>query len=314
MPNIIIILEKYSDWLESYNVIKLNPTFDVHCHYITNDRNDPCSVTNIFNYITDGRVYYYPYETRTKLFDVFDENFYKNVKQGDILVAPFIRYRNLWKFISKCPRNVTTVHLSECLPDAFGHIGYRIGYRGKHLKSWLTLPLAKIYAMMHKPDICYYPLYPAVKNTFVKTTYPVNKPPLLPSKAQLLKNHTNGIKRPLLISGFGYNVEKMAKCLNIEQYIATSKNLEIIVDGKTIPLTERICAEEVLLSGYVSSITGYSSSAMVWAKFLYPDMPIQCYEAKGLDRAYGKYNSCYTKRVLKKIGIDLKEECKEMLD
>jgi hypothetical protein len=318
MPNIVIILDKYSDWLEAYSVITANSTYDVHYHYVDNGRNDSNSIIHIFNdIVTESRKSYsYSYLTKTELFNAFSENLFQNVSSHDIFVAPFIRYRHLWKLIRKLPGNVTTVHLSECLPDAFGHIGYRIGFRGRKLKSWLTwltLPVAKLYAMFHRPDACYFPLYPPIKNTFVKKTYPAKQPPLIYSKAMQLKEITNGIRRPLLISGFGYSLEKMVKHLKLEQYIATSKHLEIIIDGKIIPLTERICAEEVLLSGYVSSIIGYNSSAMVWAKLLYPDMPIQCYKAKELDNLFGKFNE-YAKRALEKSGIDLQEECKEMVD
>jgi hypothetical protein len=317
MPNIIIILDKYSDWLETYSVIASYPEFDnIHCYYIENDRNDSISVRNIYEGITNysKKIIFHPSLSKQNLFNFLNtRDFLSTISSYDIIAAPFIRYRDIWQIIKKLPINVTTIHLSECLPDTFGHIGYRIGFRGRILKSYLTLPLAKIYAMTHKPDICYFPLYPKIRNPFVKKTFQVKRPPLMNSKAEVLKNITNEIKRPLLISGCGYNMERMAKCLNIEHYIATSKNLEIVVDGKVIPLTERICAEEVLLSGYVSSVTGYSSSAMIWAKFLYPDMPIQCYKATRLDHHFGKFNR-YAKRALKKIGIDLKDENREMLD
>jgi hypothetical protein len=302
--------------LESFTVVNKNLGNEFEIHFIQNERNDYNSVRGIYEQIIgdESKTTYCRYDSRLELLKTISSKVVGKVGEGDIVLAPYIRYKELWSLTTSLPSCVQKVHLSECLPDTFGHIGYRLGYRGNKLKSWLTLPLAKLYAMLNKPDLCYFPLYPFMKNPFVKNTVSVEIPPLLCSKKEKLLDLTNGEKRVLLIGGFGYDVKRMAKVLKLDRYIATAKGAEIIIDGETFPLIERICAEEVLMSGYVSQIVGYTSSAIVWAKIIDTDIKIDCYLASAFSRNYGPFFNFYAKRALQKMGIEVKEEHKEMLE
>ena len=103
------------------------------------------------------------------------------------------------------------------------------------------------------------------------------------------------------------------KYLNIQEYIATSKNKEIIIDGKVIHLDDFICAEEVMLSGCVDEVIGYNSTAIGWA-LLIGNIKITCYESTALNRQYGFFNGSLTRKTLKKCGVRLLTECKYMIN
>lgn len=315
MPKIFICLEKYSDYLEAYSILFENQECDVVCYYIENERNTIRSITEAFSAVHFKRkITFFGCNSRNDFFKKLHLLASQKFDGDDIFAAPFVRYRQIWKLIEILPSEVTTVHLSECLTDSFGHLGYRIAYRGNSIKTWLTLPFAKYYAISHKADICYFPMFPNISNSFVKETRIAIKPNLSDNKRKLISFLTKDQKRPLLISGFGYNINKMASFLGLQKFIATSKNKEIFLDGEKIPLEQHICAEELLLCDVVSEIIGYNSTAMIWAKHLYPDMPIKCYEASGLNKTYGRLFGFFSKYSLKKIGIEMLPECKEMVD
>lgn len=316
MPKIVICLDKYSDYLEAYSAVVDYSNYDIHCYFVENERNTVNSVKSIFSEIDDSRqVEIIAFTNKAELFKHFFINDCELFNAGDIFVAPFIRYRDLWKMVPELRnKNILTIHISECLPDSFGHLGYRLGFRGNNLKSWLTLPFAKIYAITHKPDKCYFPMFPEIRNSFVKETLPVLVPTLSKDKKQTILNLCKQECRPLLITGFGYDLEKMLSSLNLKKFIATSKNKEIIIDGNTIPLDYHICAEEVLLSGLVTEIIGYNSTAIVWAKKLYPDIPIHCFESLTLKKSYGFLYNILSKKSLQNIGINLLPENKSFVN
>lgn len=310
---IVLILEKYSDWLEAFSVIQDFPGLSLYCYLIENDRNDLASVKGVFeSFVPGDKLHCFTYETRALLLkaviDISD-----TITGNDVVAAPFIRYREIWAIIAKLQKQTVTVHLSECLPDTFGHLGYRIGYRGKNLKTWLSLPFFKLYALANKPDRCYFPLYPIFKNPFVKETLATHKPIIKKGKIEFLNDILKNEKRIMLIGGFGYDVSKMAQELGIQKFIATSKHKEIIVDGETIQLQERICAEEIMFGGYVSKIVAYTTSAVVWAKMFCPEIEIDCYEAKQFNVQFGPFYNKYAISSLSKLQITVKPENKNML-
>jgi hypothetical protein len=317
MSKVIIFLDKYSDWLETYSVLDENRSLirQVDIYLLNNDRNDASSVRSVYIGILKEKssiINIIQFKDKLELFQYFEIAAHK-LSPGDFVVAPFIRYRDIWKLGGNKLKNIITVHISECIPDTFGHVYYRLGFKSRKFKTWATLPFAKIYAVMNKPDRCYFPFYPSMTNPFVKKTFQPSKPPLIDSKGILLENIISGENRTLLIGGFGYDIEKMASYLNLDKYIATSKGMEIIVDGQIYPLSERICAEEVLLSGYVNKVVSYNSSAVVWAKILYPQMEIVCYMATALNKQYGFLFNKLSIRSLNNIGIKVLPECKQML-
>lgn len=314
---IYIFLEKYSDWLEAYSVLVDYPEHDLCYFYIENDRNDGKSMENIFmEFVSNEKsITSCAFATREEFLKSFPI-FAKKLNKNDVLVAPFIRYKELWFCVSKINKGVITVHLSECLPDSFGHLGYRIAYRGKFIKTWITLPFMKLFAMINSPSLCYYPLYPLIQNPFVKKNKPIHIPKLTNSKRLLINKllGEDSDKRTLIIGGFGYDPVKMANFLKIQKYIATTKGPQIIIDGITYPLEERICAEEVLLSGKIEKIISYTSSAVVWGKLLDSRILIECYLSNVFKEAYGPFYNLYAKKVLAKIGIITVGEEKSMFN
>ena len=310
---IAIFLEKYSDWLEASHIFKYNTEKkNIDLYYINNDRND-ASISKVFEPFLDRKdsLTLHEFPNREKAFKQFGED-YKMLQKGDWAMAPFIRYKPLWELIKINKSGVTTCHLSECFPDSFGKIGYRLGYRGLKIKTILAIPYFYRYAFAHMPDCCFYPLYPQIRNPFVKTTLPASLPSLSQDKLTFLREKTQGERRPLLITGFGFNLQKMAKNLNLTKYIATSKHKEIIIDGICYPIDIRICAEEVLSSGLISSIIGYNSSVMAWATHL-ENIEIKCYESRELNKQYGLFGY-FSRKTLKKMGIKLLPYPKEFID
>lgn len=312
----VICLEKFSDWLEAYSLFTHFPAIsEVKIIYIENQRNSKKAVESLFAEIKERISFTYEGTSNRTLFFTAIGNCIPMLQKGDVLAAPFIRYRNIWSYISETKkRGIVSIHLSESLPDSFGRLGYRLGFRLQNgsdakeiLKQLCIMPLMYGYATQHMPDFCFYNMAPAVKNPFVKKTIKASIPALDAHKKSFLLEHATGEKRPLLIAGFGYDLDKMVEVLQVKRYIATSKNREIIIDGIIYPLDEYICAEEVLLSGCVDAIIGYNSTAMCWA-YLLGGVEITCYESKALSRQYGFMNGSLTRKTLKKCGIELLPE------
>lgn len=322
--NVTICLEKYSDWLEAYSIFRFWEKIDeVTILYIENERNNKIAVETLFaEFKKNHNFKYKSFKNREDFFTGIAGNLCEQVA-GDILAAPFIRYRKIWKIVPKArKKGIITVHLSESLPDSFGRLGYRLGYRLGFrlvnglslkglLKQFISLPLMYVYAVTHKPDYCFYNMFPAVKNKFVKKTLRAYLPSV-ESKKDYVKGLTGEEKRPLLIGGFGYDVIMMSQYLGLSKYIATSKNKEIIIDGKTYPLDRYICAEEVMLSGCTDAIIGYNSTAICWA-ILMGSINIDCYESNELNNQYGFLFGKLSRKTLKKCGVDLKSECTQMI-
>lgn len=318
----VICLEKFSDWLEAYTIFVYYPMLkQVKLLYIENERNNKNAVESLFKEFKADKIFQYEScDNRDEFFSAVNFSLL-SLQRGDVLAAPFVRYRTIWSNVRNAKKKgITTIHLSESLPDSFGRLGYRLGFRlvgGFNMlgffKQLLSVPIMYLYALTHKPDICFYNMAPAVKNPFVKNTIRAAIPSLDLRKKEFLNTYLKNEKRILLISGFGYDLQKMVDNLKLDKYIATSKNKEIIIDGKPIPLNEFICAEEVLLTGLVKGIIGYDSTAMCWAYRL-GDVDIKCYHANKLSRQYGFMFGPLAKRTLKKCGVQLFPENKEFVN
>lgn len=319
---LLICLEKYSDFLEAYSIFHYFGKFQrVDILYLENERNNSKAVEGMFNeFKVDSFFSYISCSNKLQLFEIVSDRL-QVLQKGDVAAMPFVRYRDFWALVPFArTKGIITVHLSETFPDSFGLIGYRIAFRmggklfsKKNLKQMIGIIPMYLYALMHKPDLCFYNLMPYVHNPFVKETVQAVLPKISEYKRNFLQNIVGDKKRPLLVSGFGYDLDKMVKYLNIQEYIATSKNKEIIIDGKIIPLDEFICAEEVMLSGCIDEVIGYNSTAIGWA-LLIGNIKIACYESTALNRQYGFFNGSLTRKTLKKCGICLLGECKYMIN
>lgn len=317
----IICLEKNTDWLEAESIFYYFDNIDfVKILYIENERNCKKSVESMFGNYKNGKTFEYEcFKSHEKFIKGIGDTL-NLLDKGDVLAAPFIRYKQIWTYVPKAKaKGIITVHLSESFPDSFGPLGYRLGFRlvgGFNLKGFIkqliSMPIMYVYALTHEPDLCFYNMAPAVSNPFVKKTVKASIPTLDPKKKKFIEEKTSGQKRTLLIAGFGYDVDRMAEYTGLKQYIATSKNREIIIDGTEYPLDEYICAEEVLLSGCVDEIIGYNSTAMCWA-YLLDNVRITCYESTQLSHLYGFMNGRLTRKTMKRCGLTLLPECKEML-
>ncbi|MCH5310463.1 MAG: hypothetical protein J1E57_00630 [Prevotella sp.] len=313
---VVICLEKFSDWLEAYSIFQYYTSIkEVKILFLEDHRNNMYSVRKLFQeYQREYPFYYEGHKIKSEFIDAIGDTI-SIMKKGDVLAAPFVRYRSIWKYVRLArTKKIQTVHLSESLPDSFGPIGYRFGFKIKkiNLKQLLAIPAMYLYAITHKPDLCFYNMGEYIKNPFCRKTIKAYIPSIAKEKSDFLHKITGGQKRPLLISGFEYDHKKMANALNIKQYIATSKLNKIIIDGQQIPLDFFICAEEVLLSGYSDSIIGYNTTAMCWAK-LVGNMKITCYESKKLSFLTGFMYGILSRRTLKKCGITLLPQCAEMV-
>lgn len=318
---VYICLEKYSDWLEASSVFSYLPNIEkVVVVFFEDVRNNRKAVEDLFDcYKTNIKFEYKSFANRNDWFSYL-ENIVSEVNKDDIFVAPFVRYRDVWKLIPDIRKTgAVSVHLSESLPDSFGRLGYRLGFRiiggfkfTSLLKQLCFMPFAYFYATTHKPDICFYNMYPKVKNPFVKKTKQAVIPVVSQEKKKQIIALTRGEQRVLLLGGFGYDYKKMAESLGLSRYIATSKHKEIIIDGNLHPLDDFICAEEVLLSGVVNKIIGYNSTAICWA-YRIGGIEIETYEATALNRQYGFMFGNLSRKTLAKCGINLLAEKKDFL-
>jgi hypothetical protein len=310
---LLIYLDKYSDLFEAYSCIEFYSPADIKVIFLNNQRNSQDSVSSFLNNISslkDSSISFYPCDTREQTLSVTDSLFLE-MCSGDIFCAPFIRYHSIWTFVRLArDRQIKTVHLSETLPDTFGLLGYRLGFRGRSLKSWLSSPLAVMYARMNKPDLCFFPMMPEIANPFVKDSRQASIPPLANEKLYHLKSIITDEPRTLLISGFGYDHFNMASASGCKRWIATSKNKEIFIDGNRVELPYHVTAEEVLMLKRPPRLISYTGTAVVWAKRIYPGLDIECYKASGLDYQYGSLYSVMASRSLNKIGIKVLPENK----
>lgn len=314
MRKAIIVIEKYCDWLDAFSIVKDYSNYSIELHFLENVRNDFFSINSLFSQFELKEIKIFGHQDKDYFINVLPYEIAKyKFQPNDIVAMPFVRYISIWKALKKIPNFVITIHISEGMPENFGQIGYRLGFRSKKIKTWITLPFAKLFAILNKIDICYFPSYPFFNNPFTKVTRLVHIPPLVNSKKIVLEELLGPVKRPLIIGGFGFDVAKMAKVLELKYYIATSKEMEIIIDGVSIPLKERISAEEIIIGNYVSALFSYTSNVVVWCKRINPEIPIQCYKSSGINHFAGPLYSYFAKKALLKMGIKVLDEPKEML-
>lgn len=320
MQKAIILIDKYSDYLEASNLFVKNPLVEeATIIYVENDRNDFISMKTVFTSAIPSVHFHLKGFSRKEDLSPYFYQSIANLVAGDVVAAPFIRYSELWKQIGTLRKNrIETIHLSECFPDAFGLCGYRLAFRSggggmSKVKAFLSILYFVPFALKNKPDICYYPLYPKVRNPFVRNSRIAQMPALSNYKKEFFEKTCGNVKRKLLISGFGYDVQKMASFYNIDKYIATSKRKEIIIDGIQYDLQERICAEEVLASGKIDAICGYNSSVMAWSQTHFPEITVDCFEAKALNKKFGFLYGFLCKKIASKLGFSIQNECREML-
>lgn len=308
----LAILNKYSDLLELYSAVECYRPTELTFAYIPGVRTSQNSLASMIAAwpLDNCEISYVERATHRELAEVILD---ASPRQNQVC-APFIRFRELWSTVPNLRKaKIRTTHLSESLPDTFGHLGYRLGYRGRSAHSLLSLPYFKIRALRCMPDGCFFPCAPEIHNPFVKKTHQTSMPPLGSEQQNRIIELLGGKARPILIGGFGYDNGKMARHLGLSSYVATSKSREIIVDGVHIPLETHLCAEEILLAGVVSKVVSYTSTAVVWAKRWYPDLEISCYRASALDRKYGPIFSLLAARALRKMGVTVQPECRAML-
>ena len=317
---VVICLEKFSDWLEAYSIFYYFKGIDaVKVLYMESDRNNEKAVRALFEEFKGNISFEYELARDKEEWVQKIGASLGNLVCGDVLAAPLVRYRNVGAYVPVArEKGIMTVELSEGLPDSFGCFGYRFGFRLRGgvnvinlLKQTIILPFFYFYSQTHKPDFCFYNMAPNVKIPFVKKTIQAFIPKVEEKKKRYLQELTKGEKRPLLIAGFGYDINRMAAYLKVDKYIATSKMREIIIDGERIPLDYYICAEEVLLSDCSDRIIGYNSTAICWA-YRIGGIDITCYESPGLNVICGFYGT-FTRRTMKKCGLALLPVCKEMM-
>lgn len=320
---VVIFLGKYSDWLEAYSIfVHFKNIKEARIYFKEDSRNNLKAVQTLYSefkpYIDFS---YIAIHNESENVEYFKQEI-SYLTKGDVLAAPFIRLRGVYcPFITTTRRKgIITVHLSEALPDSFGFVGYRFGFRMRGgftfknvLKQIISLPYMIFYSYIHRPDICFYELEPNVHNKFVKSSVVPALPKLSEDKVEFLKKMTNGDKRTLIVGGFGYKVQNIARAYKLSHYIATSKNKEIIIDGRVIALDYFICAEEVLLSGVVDRIIGYNSTAICWANFI-GKINIICYDAKMQSEIAGHYFSYFSRKTLKKCKIIMLSQDDNLID
>jgi hypothetical protein len=301
---ITLVLDKYSDLYESYSAISHHGRkCSLVVFFRPSERIDSRTIelfmlsSGLFDFVNS--------------LEIISIDSWKKIEKHllptDILIAPFIRYFDLYRLLfSSSQHNITTVHLSECLVDSFGPIGYRIGFQLNNWKSFVKIvPLAITY-FFFRPDQCFYPLFPYRINPLVKKTFHASFPVYDASYINYIRSLIPIYSDTLIIGGFGIDAHALAVYHGKEKtYVATSKHKEIFVNGKLITLPSHLSAEDVLAAHNFSVIISYESSVLCWAKIIRPNAEVICYRADGL-KCYSPFINIYAKSVLNALGISVK--------
>ena len=187
--------------------------------------------------------------------------------------------------------------------DSFGLLGYRLGFRLNNWQSIFKLPLVFL-GIIIKPDECFYPLFPSFKNPFVEQTLPAIVPSFNSSFTQYVRSLFAFDADILIVSGFGLSHQHLASLSGVSnsQYIASSKYMEVIVNGNEVKLNHYLTAEEILLCFPINRLITYESSAIAWTKKINSEIEITCYKAPGLLN-FSPFYSFFIKKSLSRINI-----------
>lgn len=218
----------------------------------------------------------------------------------DFVAFPLIIGRPFYKNVRKLRRHALVVNLS----DGTSELGSILkSYLRVELKSKLGLIriiIKSIERYFYKADICFSPFYP-LSNVYSKITLPV-MPVEVPEKKKEfiidLCNQEEIHPQALFISGYEFSHQRLSEITKIKNYISTSKDKEIIINGKKYKMPFFLCAEELLTFFEPQIIVGYKSDAVAYAALKFPDSQCVVYDSMDVSKLWGKYyNRIYTSQL-----------------
>jgi hypothetical protein len=194
-------------------------------------------------------------------------------QEGDAVALPTTVRR---AFMDAVPllraAGMTTVEIPDGLNSAFGLLGHALAVRlTLNPFSLVKCVRALIKTPRCRADISFYPFFP-LKSAFARVTLPAAPQRISRQKIDALAGLIHG-ERPCLVGLSLLSAETIAKKLGIRQYVATTKQKKLIVDGHHHDLPFYLCTEEVLACMKPSFTIGYASNAVVMAKILHADRP-----------------------------------------
>ncbi len=197
-------------------------------------------------------------------------------------------------------RKETIVHISDGAPHAFSLFGYILGFRTRSIITFLKGCYIYFEYKKAKADVCFFSLYP---NTccFSKKTLPIK---------ENLEYRPKGIEsikdiETLVVSGWGMNTEELITYFDINNsYCASSKDLNININGKVIELEEYITGEDIVNFSNIKRVVGTASTVLLYAKNKYPHLEVDCVLTGVLNETFGIFFESEWKKLGKKMGIN----------
>lgn len=196
---------------------------------------------------------------------------------------------------------IRSIEIPDGLNSAFGLLNHSLAIRlQRNPITWLKTLRALVKTPGCVADFSFFPFYPL--NSFLaRTTFPSAPPRIHRTKSEFLKNYLDD-SRPLLVGLEELSAGAMAEKLGIKRYLATCKEKNLIVDGRSIELPFYLCAEEVLASLNPLFTIGYASNAVVMAKKIHPERPV-CLLTGILDKCGFPYYEKIFARLAAGMGV-----------
>lgn len=212
-----------------------------------------------------------------------------------------------WSNVRNLRRSATVINLSDgsventSIRDCF----CRIKLNAKSPYSIIkTIFLPTLIELFFQADVCFHPFSPAYTSCFAKKTLPLAGIEVPMQKVQVVKSIIEKYNpEHLIIGGFEYSPKDLAERFNISNYIATTKQKFLCVNGENITIDDFLCAEEILSIFKPKAVIGCASDAVLSAKIAYPDIKCFALESRQAVSDWGiLYNHIYAKQT-RRAGV-----------
>lgn len=195
------------------------------------------------------------------------------------------------------------IHLTDGLTNTFPLHGVLLAQNVKNIYTFFKSILIYFFYKRAKSDYCFYSLYP-FKSCFSKKTSPLE----LKNEAKIPDNIKKELEQnkttTLVVPGWGMSLDEILDFFKIEEFCATSKGKEFIINKEIIYIDSYLTAETLLRTYPIKYIYGTPSTVMYFAKIM--DKEIECSVILDghLNKMYGLFFEFFYKKVGKTLGIN----------
>lgn len=237
-------------------------------------------------------------------------DFLDTLQPYQVLALPIGNLRAFYKCVPvlrrKRGKDLTIVHISDGVIDAFQLFQFCVALRGNGLKGFMKAFYSYFEYKKALADTCFFQLYP-LKAALAKDTLPVltSKPAEIPEeiRQKLADNRVD----TLLLPGWGETVETLLEAFpEVKNYCATTKELKMYINREYFELEDYITGEDVIKSGIVKQIVGTASSAVYFAKLYDKNIGCKVLLNGVLNKTYGSLYEKIFKLNGEKLSIEFK--------